>query len=337
MSGEGVGVKGMYSLQQELSGREIAHIKEKLAENARVINAGLEHYLSTPGGEYAGSGYAGLTEAMRYGALSGGKRIRGFLTRECFEAFGGDCGGEVILPVACAVEMIHAYSLIHDDLPCMDDDDTRRGQPACHIKFGEAAALLAGDALLALAFNIIADAEKISPENKVSIISELSRAAGYSGMVGGQMMDLDYAADTGAGSMSREANIVRLIKLQTLKTGALIIAAARAGCIAAGAAADGVPVDLIGGYAKNVGLAFQVIDDSFDGDGFAAVLGDKASVVEYARGLTLEALLKLEKLKELNELKELKELRELKESNEITGVNVKTLETAAKYLLYREY
>jgi len=197
----------------------------------------------------------------------------------------------------------------------MDNDDMRRGQPSCHKQFGETVALLAGDALLAFAFNILADAEKISPEIKIKIISEISRAAGYSGMVGGQVMDLNYVNNK---QENNKFDVIRLIKLHTMKTGALIIAAARAGCIVAGTGEQ--ELDLISEYAKNIGLAFQVVDDSFDGDGFAAVLGNADDTIEYARKLTLEALLKLEKLKEIN-----------------ADINVKSLEIAAKYLLYREY
>ena len=298
----------MYSLEQELSGQDIERIKDKFEENARVINEGLAGCLDIGGGDYAG-----LTEAMGYSGLSGGKRIRGFLTRACFEVFNGYRDDELILPVACAVELVHAYSLVHDDLPCMDNDDMRRGQPTSHVKFGEATAVLAGDALLAHAFSILADAEKLSAEVKVKVISEISRAAGYSGMVGGQAMDLEYGKNKGG---NRDAEIIKLIKLQSLKTGALIMAAARAGCIAAGAGEK--QTELVGEYAKNIGLAFQVIDDSFDGDGFAAVLGGDAP--EYARQLTLEALLQLEKLKELS-----------------AGISAWPLEAAAKYLLYRKF
>jgi len=307
----------MYSLEQELGAEDIKYIEDKLAENARIINAGLEGYLEIPVGDCADGGYADLIAAMRYGALSGGKRIRGFLTRACFEAVNGCCDDEIILPVACAVEIIHAYSLIHDDLPCMDDDDMRRGQPSCHAKFGEATALLAGDALLALAFNIIAEiqSERISPEDKVRLVAEISRAAGYSGMVGGQAMDLHRGNNAG----NREVSVIRLLKLHTMKTGALIITAARAGCIAAGMGDGERAADLICEYAKNIGLAFQVVDDSFDGDGFAALLGAEPGT-EYARSLTLEALLKLEALKEIN-----------------PKINVKSLETAAKYLLHRKH
>lgn len=296
----------MYSLEQELSVQDISFIKNKFEENAQTINAGLEHYLNISGS----SDYVNLIESMKYSGLSGGKRIRAFLTRECFSIFNGYCDDEIILPVACAVEIIHAYSLIHDDLPCMDNDDMRRGQPTNHKKFGEAVAVLAGDALLTFAFHILADAEKINPEIKVKIISEISRAAGYSGMVGGQTMDMNYE--------NSKIDVIRLIKLHTLKTGALIIAAARAGCIAAGASKD--ELDLISDYAKNIGLAFQVIDDSFDGDGFVNLLGNVEDTIEYARNLTLDALLKLEKLKETN-----------------AKINVESLEAAAKYLLYREY
>ena len=297
----------MYSLEQELNAQDIEYIKSKFQENARIIDAGLERYL-----DISGSDYAVLAEAMQYSALSGGKRIRGFLTRECFGIFNGYLDDELILPVVCAIEIIHAYSLIHDDLPCMDDDDMRRGKPSNHKKFGEAVAILAGDALLTFAFNILADAEKINPEIKIKIISEISRAAGYSGMVGGQVMDINCADIQD----NNKFDTIRLVKMHTLKTGAVIMAAARAGCIIAGAGEK--ELELISEYAKNIGLAFQVTDDIFDGDGFAGILGDEA--MEYARKLTLEALLKLEKLKELN-----------------AGINVKSLETAAKYLLCREY
>jgi len=320
----------MYSLEQELDAADIEYIKNKLAENVRIIDEGMKHYLDVPTN---GNGYEHLIEAMRYSALSGGKRIRGFLTRECFEVFNGYIDDEMVLPIACAIEMIHAYSLIHDDLPCMDDDDMRRGQPSCHIKFGESTAILAGDALLALAFNIVADADKISPENKIKIIAELSRAAGYSGMVGGQVIDLGIAAQSFSPDSSKQKTIdvIKLIKLHTMKTGALIIAAARIGCIAAGVSAEytgrGKPekspkneIELISEYAKNIALAFQVVDDTFDNDGFAAFFGNPEDTAEYARKLTLEALLNLEKLKEIN-----------------SAINVKSLQFAAKYLLYREY
>jgi len=302
----------MYSLEQELNVQDIEYIKNKLDENVQVIDAGLAAYL-----DISGNDYAALIEAIRYSGLSGGKRIRGFLVRACFEIFNGCADDELILPVACAIEIIHAYSLVHDDLPCMDDSDTRRGQPSNHIKFGESTALLAGDALLAFAFNMLADTPKLNADAKIKIISGISSAAGYSGMVGGQVMDLQYAKSTEP-SANRETEIIKLIKLQSLKTGALIIAAAKAGCIAAGAGER--ELALIGEYAKNIGLAFQVIDDALDGDGFAAVLGSAAEAIEYARALTLEALLALEKLKELN-----------------PDINIKALETSAKYLLYREY
>ena len=305
----------MYSLEQELNAADIEYIKNKLAENVQIIDEGMKHYLDVSDSGH--SGYENLIEAMRYSALSGGKRIRGFLTRECFEVFNGYADDETILPIACAIEMIHTYSLIHDDLPCMDNDDIRRGKPTCHIKFGESTAILAGDALLALAFNIVvnADSEKISAEKKVKIIAELSRAAGYSGMVGGQVMDLDIASQS---SEPKTIDVIKLIKLHTMKTGALIVAAAKIGCIAADT--DENEINLISEYAKNIALAFQVIDDTFDNDGFAAFFSNTEDTAEYARKLTLEALISLEKLQEIN-----------------PSINVNALQLAAKYLLYREY
>jgi geranylgeranyl diphosphate synthase type II len=294
-----------YSLENELSAQEIDLIKNKLRENAEIINKRLAEYLDIPGGDYDN-----LIEAMKYGALSNGKRIRGFLVRECFSAFNKSADSGTAVQIACAIEMIHAYSLIHDDLPCMDDDDMRRGLPSNHKKFGEATALLAGDALLTFAFNVLADTDgEISPEAKIRIISEISQAAGHSGMVGGQTVDMNFE--------NKQIDVIRLIKLHTLKTGALIMAAARAGSIAGGANEESL--GLITDYAKNTGLAFQVIDDIFDGDGFVNVSGDKENAFEYARTLTLEALLNLGKLKEIN-----------------ADIDVKTLDILAKYLLYRE-
>ena len=307
----------MYSLEQEMSATDIEYIKNKLVENVQIIDEGMKYYLDVS--DHGHSGYEHLIEAMRYSALSGGKRIRGFLTRGCFEVFNGYADDETTLPIACAIEMIHTYSLIHDDLPCMDDDDMRRGHPTCHIKFGESTAILAGDALLALAFNTVAnaDGEKISAEKKVKIIAELSRAAGYSGMVGGQVMDLDIVAQSSK-SESKTIDVIKLIKLHTMKTGALITAAAKIGCIVANA--DESEINLISEYAKNIALAFQVIDDTFDNDGFAVFFGNPEDTAEYARKLTLEALLSLEKLQEIN-----------------PNINVNSLQLAAKYLLYREY
>lgn len=196
-----------------------------------------------------------LYEAMRYSLLAGGKRIRPVLGLASCELFGG--AAEDALPFACAVELVHTYSLIHDDLPCMDDDDTRRGKPSCHIAYGEAAAVLAGDALQAEAFRLIAEAPGLDGGCKVEAVRVLALACGAEGMVGGQMLDLE------GGWGCRE----ELARLHRLKTGAMIRAAAELGAVAAGAEPE--RREMVGEYASHLGLAFQVRDDILDAAGEA--------------------------------------------------------------------
>ncbi len=191
-------------------------------------------------------------ESMEYTTMAGGKRIRAFLVT----MFSRMCGGsiEAALPFACAVEMIHAYSLIHDDLPCMDDDDMRRGKPSNHIVYGEAEALLAGDALLTYAFEICAKNEKVSFENRVRAISALAEYAGCCGMVGGQVLDLE--------GEKRKLKKEELYHVHELKTSALIQAAAVLGCCSVENGEE--YIDVAKKYGKNIGLAFQVVDDILD-------------------------------------------------------------------------
>ena len=346
----------------DLTETERETISRKLKQNAEIVDAAIEKYLSLNDNDYNI-----LFESMRYSSLSGGKRIRAFLALEFFSVFnnvgrddpgapcinnndpGAPCinngvpGGhalqnnapEMILPVAAAIEMIHTYSLIHDDLPCMDDDDLRRGQPTNHKKFGEATAVLAGDALLTYAFNIIANAEFLTDGKKVRIISEISRAAGHMGMIGGQMIDMI--------NENKNIDIIKLVKMHTLKTGNMIIVSARAGCIAGGATDE--EIVKASEYAKNIGLAFQVIDDILDITGETEILGknvqsdiknqkntfvnifngdknEQSSFIDtfkYAAKLTEEAVLNLEELKKINK-----------------NADTKNLEILAKYLLERK-
>ena len=195
--------------------------------------------------------YADLQEAMEYSLLAGGKRIRPVLTLETCRLCGGE--PELALPFACGVEMIHTYSLIHDDLPAMDDDALRRGRPTNHVVYGEATAILAGDGLLTAAFEQLTRA-KLPADRVVEAVACLSRCAGPAGMVGGQALDM---AGEGRG-MSRP----ELEQLQSLKTGALISAAAQLGCIAAGG--SGAQREKIKTYAQALGRAFQVRDDMLD-------------------------------------------------------------------------
>lgn len=222
-----------------------------LSDDKSLIDSAMSTALSSES-----SDYKLIVEAMRYSAL-GGKRLRGILTLEFAKMFG--CDVSEAMPYAVAVECIQAYSLIHDDLPCMDDDDMRRGKPSCHIAFGEANALLAGDALLTHAFSMISESTsaKKHPERAVRAISVLSGYAGFRGMVGGQVLDLEAAEKVVDGKT--------LSLIHKLKTGALIRASVLMGCAAAGADED--LFCLSEKYAEDFGLAFQIIDDILDFDG----------------------------------------------------------------------
>ena len=205
--------------------------------------------------------YHRLLEAMHYSLTAGGKRLRPVLVL----AFCAACGGDVraALPVACAVEMVHTYSLIHDDLPCMDDDDMRRGKPSSHIKFGEANALLAGDSLLTFAFQSAGEAEDIPADAVAKAVSLLARASGCAGMIAGQVQDLENENKTVAADDLRSVDI--------LKTGELIRCACQLGCIAAGA--DDNKLEAARVYAENLGIAFQIVDDILDVTSDEATLG----------------------------------------------------------------
>lgn len=220
-----------------------------------------------------------LMVAMRHGVLNGGKRLRPFLVMESAALFSAD--GEAALRVAAALECVHCYSLIHDDLPAMDDDDLRRGQPTVHKAFDEATAILAGDALLTLAFDIIAGEATVLPaERRAALVLALARAAGAGGMVGGQTLDLEAERTS-----PDEAGIIRL---QAMKTGALIRFACEAGAIIAGAPAE--DRERLAEYGSAVGLAFQLADDLLDLTADASQMG-KATGKDAAAGkATLVAL-----------------------------------------------
>ena len=193
---------------------------------------------------------------MAYSLLAGGKRLRPVLVLMAAEACGGDV--ETALPAACALEMVHTYSLIHDDLPAMDDDDLRRGRPTVHAAWDEATAILAGDALLTLAFEVLADAETHpSPTVRLRLVGGLARAAGAEGMCGGQMLDM-LAERT-------EFEYGEIARLERMKTGALIAFCCRAGALLGGAAADAERA--LTAYAQDLGFAFQIADDLIDADG----------------------------------------------------------------------
>ena len=229
-------------------------IDKKINEYVKIIDNELNVLLKTSECEYSE-----VIEAMQYSVNAGGKRVRGILVLEFANLFGIDL--EKALPLACAIEMVHTYSLIHDDLPCMDDDDFRRGKPSCHIQFGEATALLAGDALLTMSFDVIANS-KLDHNLKIQAIKELSQNAGVHGMIGGQVMDLKYEGE--------KIDIDCVNKIHSLKTAALIKTACRFGCICADRLDEFENCDK---YAENIGLAFQIVDDVLDITSTTQVLG----------------------------------------------------------------
>ena len=243
-----------------------------------MINDALEEYL--PKSDDI------VSEAMKYSVRNGGKRIRPMLTLEFCKACGAE--PENALPLACAVEMIHTYSLIHDDLPCMDDDDYRRGKPSCHIAFGEANALLAGDALLTLAFETAVKAD-IAAENVVRAVKELSYSAGILGMVGGQVLDLQ--------NENKALTLSELEQIHNLKTGELIRVACVLGCVAAGA--DEEKIKSAEAYAKGIGLTFQIVDDILDVTSDAETLGKPIGSDAENQKTTYVSLLGIEKSKEV--------------------------------------
>lgn len=210
-----------------------------------------------------------LADAMRYAVLNGGKRMRaglvlGAARLAATEDAPGTYDENRALRVAAALECLHAYSLIHDDLPAMDDADTRRGKPSCHIEFDEATAILAGDALQTLAFEILAD-QTTHPDSavRITLVATLARASGMAGMAGGQMLDLQ--AET------RDLTLAETEKMQMMKTGALIVCAATCGAIVGGASST--LADAIVAYADKLGLAFQIADDLLDYDGDSGGMG----------------------------------------------------------------
>jgi farnesyl diphosphate synthase len=227
---------------------------------------------------------ARLFNAMRYATLGGGKRFRPFLTRQCARLFGVDSSNA--LRAGAAIELIHCYSLVHDDLPAMDDDDLRRGKPTVHKKFDDATAILAGDALLTLAFEVIADPSTHEMASvRTELVTGLAKASGGHGMVGGQMIDL--AAETTA------LNIGGITRLQQLKTGAMIAFSCEAGAILGRASIQAR--DALRGYAHDLGLAFQIADDLLDVEGTMEETGKAVGKDEAAGKATFVSILGAER------------------------------------------
>lgn len=226
-----------------------------------------------------------LVNAMEYGSLLGGKRLRPFLVYTTGQLFGTPLNS--LDAPAAAVECIHAYSLIHDDLPAMDDDDLRRGQPTCHIKFGEANAILAGDALQTLAFSILADAPMhgVSDRDRLAMVAELAQASGVAGMCGGQALDLE--------AEGHQVDLAALEQIHRHKTGALIRAAIRLGALSAGQHGRAA-LPYLDRYANAIGLAFQVQDDILDVIGDSATTGKRQGADQQLGKSTYPGLLGLD-------------------------------------------
>ena len=250
----------------------------------------IRHDIDASFGELLASppdGRATLYEAMRYAAIGGGKRLRPLLVAAACGLYHVDRGRA--LRAGLAVECIHVYSLIHDDLPCMDDDDLRHGKPALHCAYDESTAILAGDALHALAFEVLAsDATHEDPFVRAELVAELARAAGPAGMAGGQMMDLMAATSA--------LDLAEVTRLQQLKTGALI-----GFCLEAGSIMGRVPIEgrsRLRGYARDVGLAFQITDDLLDAEGEEAKTGKRVKKDKAAGKETFVSLLGAERARQ---------------------------------------
>jgi geranylgeranyl diphosphate synthase, type II len=258
-------------------------LKAYLQERQGLVNRTLEIYLP----KVRGPAFR-VVEAMHYSLFAGGKRLRPILCLAGAEAVGADMSEA--LPVACALEMIHTYSLIHDDLPAMDDDDLRRGRSTCHKQFDEATAILAGDGLLTEAFRIMGEsAPQFSGREAVllEIMEFIATAAGYRGMVGGQMLDLL--------AEGRHISIKELETIHRLKTGALLTASVRCGALAGGGGRQ--EVTMLSGFGEKFGLAFQVTDDILDVEGDSLEMGKTAGADAKRRKATYPALLGLDQAK----------------------------------------
>jgi len=255
--------------------------KELLKSRKEVINERLDFLLPPEDTEPVS-----LHKAMRYSTLNGGKRIRGILCLSFHELFGRD-RSDAALDAACAIEILHAYTLIHDDLPALDDDDMRRGKPSCHIRFGEAVAILAGDALQALAFEIISGI-KVDDSLKVKALGTLARTAGSLYLVGGQVADIENEG----GQLSEEM----VLFIHTRKTAELIAASMSMGAILAGASYS--DVKKVHESGRKVGLAFQIVDDILDEIGDEKKVGKKLRKDASRGKLTYPSIYGLEKSRE---------------------------------------
>jgi geranylgeranyl diphosphate synthase type II len=297
------------------NGNELVAVRAKkfLQQSQQFVDAQLERILppaqSTP---------ATLHEAMRYSVFAGGKRLRPALVFAAAEAVGGS--REDAAPAACAVEMIHTYSLIHDDLPAMDDDDLRRGKPTCHKVFGEAMAILAGDALLTYAFEVLTSSNRT--ESVAGIVRAIARGVGSQGMVGGQVLDIE-----GEG---KAADLASVCAIHSWKTAALIAACCEAGALAGGATQT--EYEHLESFGRKIGLAFQIVDDILDITSSPEALGKTPGKDARMGKATYPAVLGLEKAREEAGRLAQQAFEELK----ILGPRGQTLEALGRFVLERQ-
>jgi geranylgeranyl diphosphate synthase type II len=300
-------------------------IKRYLQEKKESVDSALEKYFpNRPGSASEGIFPNSLHKAIRYSLFAGGKRVRPILSMAAFEAVGGE--GDEILPFACALEMIHTYSLIHDDLPALDNDDYRRGQLTCHKVFGEAIGILAGDALLTEAFRLMTNRSMSGSSFRdgrvLDVIHEVAQAAGMMGMVGGQVLDIE--------SEGKEVDFPTVEYIHTHKTGALILVSVRAGANLGGG--DEGALRALTRYGEGIGLAFQIADDILNVEGKAELLGKKTGS-DFSKGkATYPSLLGLEESK-----RRARELVELAvDAIRSFGSEAQPLREIARYIVSRE-
>ena len=258
-------------------------LKTYLSERAQLVNRALERLLPAED-EFPES----LYRAMRYSLFAGGKRLRPVLVLASAEAVGGSL--QDAMNIACAFECVHTYSLIHDDLPAMDNDDLRRGMPTCHKAFGEATAILAGDALLTIAFEMVADTPIEDKERLLRVVKELAHAAGCMGMIKGQALDMEAEG-------TEELSFPLVEDIHIHKTGALITSSVRCGAIIGGA--DQRTLEHLTEYGRSIGLAFQIMDDILDVEGSEEEMGKKVGADEKKKKATYPALVGLSESKRL--------------------------------------
>ena len=289
--------------------------KDTLTEVASLTEAAMDRLIHQADGPEVQ-----VLEAMRYSCFAGGKRLRPFLVLASADLFKVSRSNSE--RVAAAVEMVHTYSLIHDDLPAMDDDDLRRGKPTCHKKFDEATAILAGDGLLTLAFEILAeDKTHQSADVRAELILEMSKAIGAQGMVGGQMLDLV--------AEGHELDMPEITRLQRMKTGALINYSCMAGAVL-GKANEGQR-HMLSAYAHDLGLAFQIVDDLLDVEGTAEEMGKAVNKDEDAGKATFVSLLGVERAREQADILTDQAIKHL----EIFGEKSNLLKNLAEFVVHR--